>query len=46
VSCKNCSRTYQLNTDGITDNGLRLLEYRVRVEFDQLGNKKALWVTN
>ena len=28
------------------NNGLRLLEYRVRVEFDQLGNKKALWVTN
>lgn len=36
VTCKKCSRTYQLNSEGITDNGLRLLEYRVRYDGQRL----------
>lgn len=32
VSCSKCERIYQLNTEGITDNGLRLIEYRPRYD--------------
>lgn len=46
VSCAKCKRKYQLNSDGITDNGLRMLEYRLRVELDYWGNKKCLYITN
>lgn len=36
LSCKKCSRIYQLNSDGVTDNGLRLLEYRVMYDGQKL----------
>lgn len=36
VCCAKCNRKYQLNSDGITDNGLRLIEYRVRFDGQML----------
>lgn len=36
VCCAKCNRKYQLNSDGITDNGHRLIEYRVRFDGQML----------
>lgn len=32
VNCAKCKRSYQLNTEGITNDGLRLIEYRIRFD--------------
>lgn len=32
VECAKCKRTYQLNSEGITEDGLRLIEYRIRFD--------------
>lgn len=44
VVCDNCSRTYNLNYDGISDDGNRLLQYKMRVTAATVG--KIITVSN